>query len=272
VTGHIHLDAYLGRIGYDGPCEATVAVLAEIQQRHVQAIPFENLDIQLGRPIRIDLPSIEGKLVRGGRGGYCFEHNTLLQAALTALGFAVTPLAARVLWQLPPDTEAPLTHMALMVEADGRRWLVDGGFGASSPTAPLHLDGDDRQPTPHEPRRIVRRSAAGYVQQIQFTGGEWADLYQFTLEPCLRVDYEVANWWTSTHPDSRFTRNLIVARTAEARRYTIFNREFTVRHLDGGAEKRELTDPDELLAVLAEDFGLEFPAGTRFGEPSAATR
>jgi N-hydroxyarylamine O-acetyltransferase len=263
----LDIDAYLRRIGCDGPSQPTVAVLAEIQRRHVQTIPFENLDIQLGRPIHIDVASIEEKLVAGRRGGYCFEHNTLLGAALTAIGYAVTPLAARVRWQLPPDAEARLTHMCLLVEAGGRRWLVDGGFGSGSPTAPLDLDSDDPQQTPHEPRRIVRRPDGSHLHQMRLGDGEWADLYEFTLHPTPSVDYEVANWWTSTHPDSRFTRNLVVAATAEGRRLTIFNGEFTIRGTSGAVEKRQLTEPEELLAVLAAEFGLAFPAGTRFGNP-----
>ncbi|MBP6508176.1 MAG: arylamine N-acetyltransferase [Opitutaceae bacterium] len=261
------LDAYFARIGYTGPREPTAAVLTAIQRRHVYTLPFENLDILLGRPIRIDLPSVEQKLVREKRGGYCFEQNLLLQAMLTALGFKVTPLIARVRWQAPAEVITALTHMALMVEAGGERYLIDGGFGSASLTAALRLDTAEPQPTTHEPRRILPRDG-GHVQQTQLSDGEWADLYQFTLDSVPVVDFEVGNWWTSTHPASRFTQNLAAAIAGDGLRHTIFNREFTTRWTDGRVEQRTLASPDELLDVLATHFNLHFPSGTHFNAPA----
>ena len=98
MSESIDLDAYLARIGYDGLRTATLETLTALHALHPSAIPFENLDVLLGRPINLDLPALEAKLVHGGRGGYCFEHNTLMAAALQALGFKVTGLAARVQW------------------------------------------------------------------------------------------------------------------------------------------------------------------------------
>lgn len=260
------LNAYLTRLGYTGPREPTLAVLAELQHRHVCTIPFENLDVLLGRPIRLDLPSVQQKLVSDRRGGYCFEHNTLFQAALSALGFNVTPLVARVRWQVPADIETALTHMILLVAIDRQRHLVDTGFGFGSLTAPLDLDTDAPQPTSHEPHRLLRRDDV-FIHQIQF-GQEWADLYHFTLQPSRPIDYEVACWFTSTYPQSKFVQNLVAAITADGRRHTLLNREFTIRWTDGRVEKRSLATPDELLAVLSEYFSLSFPPGTRFPAPA----
>lgn len=262
-----NLDAYLDRIGYTGPRTPTASVLAEIQFRHVCTIPFENLDLHLGRGIRIDLASIERKLVHDRRGGYCFEHNTLLGAALTALGFVVTPLAARVRWQVPADIETALTHMILLVEAEGQRFLADGGFGSGSLSAALLLDTEAEQTTPHDVRRLVREGSA-FSHRIKLSD-EWAEVYRFTLQPTLTVDYEMANWFTSTWPQSRFRLNLTAALTSPDRRASLLNREFTLRFNDGRVEKRQLETPDELLSVLANHFGLSFPAGTRFGSPGA---
>lgn len=261
------LEAYLARIHFSGARSPRFDTLAEIQLRHVCSIPFENLDILLGRGIRIDLASVQQKLVTDKRGGYCFEQNTLLAAALRSLGFRVTTLSARVRWQVPPETETALTHMMLLVEAEGRRFIVDGGFGAASLTAPLLLDTDAEQSTPHESRRLLRRDGV-YVHQVKHAG-EWADLYVFTLQPMLTPDYEMGNWFTSTWPQSRFRQNLTAALTYEHGRYTLLNREFTHRRSDGQNEKRELATPDELLEVLARYFLLPFPPGTRFGTPGA---
>lgn len=264
----IDLDAYFTRIGYTGPRTPKLDTLREIQRRHVYAIPFENLDIALGRGIRIDLATVERKLVHDRRGGYCFEQNLLLQHVLGALGFAVTPLIARVRWQAVPEVVTAQTHMMLRVELAGTSYLVDGGFGSASLTAPLRLDLiGTPQPTTHEPRRMLQQDGR-YMHQTRLPSGDWADLYEFTLQPVPAIDFEVGNWWTSTHPFSKFTQNVIASAVADGVRYTLLNREFTTRYLDGRAEPRLLATPDELLAVLARSFGLHFPAGTRFNAPA----
>lgn len=262
------LDAYFARIGHTGPREATLETLREIQRRHVYAIPFENLDIVLGRGISLDPARVERKLVHDRRGGYCFEQNLLLQLVLTALGFAVTPLISRVRWQAAPGTVTAQTHMALMVEIAGVPYLIDGGFGNASLTTPLRLDLlETPQPTTHEPRRILHRNGL-YLQQTRLANGEWADLHEFTLNPAPPVDFAMGNWWTSANPISKFTQNVIASTVRDGLRYTLLNREFNTRYLDGRTETRLLASPDELLAVLAEPFGLHFPAGTRFNAPA----
>jgi N-hydroxyarylamine O-acetyltransferase len=264
----IDLEAYLSRIAYNGTRTPSYAALCEIQRRHVCTIPFENLDIHLGRPICIDLPAIEEKIVRHRRGGYCFEQNTLLQAALKQLGFTVRPLLARVRWQVPAEVETAKTHMLLTVACDGSRYLVDGGFGSGSLSAPLRLETEAEQVTPHEPRRVVQRD--GYHAHQIRVADQWEDLYHFTFQPVLPIDYQMSNWFTSTWPQSRFRQNLIAARADEGVRYTLLNREFTIRWMDGRNAKREIASPDELIEVLAEYFALTFPRGTRFGPAGSA--
>jgi N-hydroxyarylamine O-acetyltransferase len=267
------LEAYFSRIGYVGTREPSLATLAAIHRHHVRAIPFENLDVLLGRSIRIDLSSITEKLIHGSRGGYCFEQNALLRAALTAIGFRVTPHMARVRWQVPPETETALTHMLLRVETGAGPHLCDVGFGSMSLVQPLTFEFDVEQPGPFEPRRLVRRSSPDVtgliVQQVRI-GEEWMDVYQFSLDPAPAVDFDVGNWFTSTHPHSRFRQNMIVARCDETHRCTLINREFTIRHADSRVEKRLIASPEELLSVLEEHFRLHFPAGTRFGTTGAA--
>ncbi len=264
----LNLDAYFARLGYTGSRDATAPTLTAIHEHHARAIPYENLDVLLGRGIRIDLASIEQKLVREKRGGYCFEQNTLLAAVLRALGFRVTTCMARVRWNAPADTATPLTHLVLVVEcAGGGRFLADVGFGSLSLIAPLSLEFDREQSGSLEPRRLVQRGS--FIAQQARHGDTWSDIYHFTLEAAPPIDCELGNWFTSTHPQSRFKLNLALARAGHGCRYTILNREFTTRHADGRVEKRELTTPDELLAVLATTFGLHFPPGTRFGPPGS---
>ena len=264
----LDLDAYFARIGYGGPREASLAVLRSIHALHTSAIPFENLDVIRGLGIRLDLPSIEQKLVRDRRGGYCFEQNGLFAAVLEELGFEVTPLSARVRWQVPPQLQTALTHMVLRVDIEGVPYLADVGFGGQTPTAPLRLDVPDAQRTPHEIFR-VGRTGERYTLQLQLADG-WGDLYVFTLERQYPIDFELGNWFTSTHPASPFVQNLVLSRAGlEGERTSLFNRELVIRR-GSTAEKRNVQTPEELLEILASHFGLRFPPGTRFGSAGAA--
>lgn len=133
------LDAYLDRIGLRGRLDPTLTTLRAVVAAHVATIPFENIDVLLGRPPKLDLASLQAKMVRGGRGGYCFEQNKLLRAALQALGFAATGLLARVVRGFPADAERVATHMAVRVDLPEGPFLADVGFGNLTPTAPLAL-------------------------------------------------------------------------------------------------------------------------------------
>lgn len=247
-------DLYLARIGYEGPLAPSLAVLRDIVGRHAEAIPFENLDVQARRGIRLDLPSLQQKLLQQRRGGYCFEHNTLLLHTLRALGFATVGLGARVRRGRPPDFVPPRTHMLLRIDLPEGAFLADVGYGGLTPTAPLALETGREQPTPHETYRLV--PAGDEIDLQARLGGDWADLYRFSLAPQAATDYEVANWFTSTHPESLFVRHLVASRPAPGRRYTLFNDRFSIRHLDGRVERRRVTDAATLAGLLARHFGI----------------
>ena len=259
MTDAIDLDLYFRRIGYDGPREATPEVLAALHRLHPAAIPFESLDPLRGRPVRLDLPSLEAKLLRGSRGGYCFEQNGVFRRVLAALGFTVTPLSARVMWMLPEDAPVPpLSHMLLRVETAEGPVLCDVGFGGQSPTAPLRMQPGLEQPTSHG---VYRLHPAGEAFDLQLRlPDRWATLYRFTLEPRHPADYEVANWFTSTHPQSRFTNNLIASRVVGDQRLNLFNTERTT-HGPGGGERSVLETPEAAHLCLTEEFGLDIPIG-----------
>ena len=261
----INLDSYFARVGFAGQRKPSLAVLRSLCALHPVAVPFENLDVIRGLGVRLDLPSVEQKLVSEGRGGYCFEQNALFAAALEGIGFRVTALAARVRWQIPAEVHMPLTHMVLRVDLEGAPWLADVGFGGLTPTAPLRMDVVESQSTPHESFRVVP-SGSGYMLQAQLAN-KWSDVYHFTLEPQYPIDYEVANWFTSRYPTSRFILNLIVSRAGkDGERVSLMNRKLVIRR-GSEAEKHMVNGPEELLRVLADQFGLHFPSGTRFGAP-----
>lgn len=255
----IDLDRYLARIGYTATPRADLATLRALTELHPAAIPFEGVDVLLGRPVEIGARAIQAKLIDGGRGGYCFEQNGLLKRVLEAVGFQVEGLIARVLWMLPPDAPLmPLTHMALRVTIDGERWLADVGFGACVAGAPLCFDAvGAEQPTRHETFRLTRRGAWTLIE-AQLPDG-WHSLYMLSPEPAVEADYAAANWYTSTHPASGFRRELRVALTAPDRRTTLMNNRLTVRHAGGGMERRFLSR-QEIADALVSTFGLRLDA------------
>jgi N-hydroxyarylamine O-acetyltransferase len=254
-----HLPAYLARIGDSGPLAPTSEVLDRIHQAHATTIPFENLDILLGRPIRIDLESLQAKLVRGRRGGYCFEQNTLFAAALEHIGFRVTTLAARV--RFGSTGPRPRTHMLLKVDLDDGPRLADVGFGGEGLLRPIPMEPGRESRQFHCIYRVVEEGPALVVQSLRPEG--WFDLYAFTMEPNHPVDYEVSNHYTSTYPTSIFRRELIVQRPTPEARYGLRGRELTIRRGDE-TTAREIGDDEELLHLLSATFGLDFPPGTRF--------
>jgi N-hydroxyarylamine O-acetyltransferase len=273
----VDLEAYFERIRYAGPRDASLDALHGITEAHVRQIPFENLDVLLNRPISLQPASIARKLIDERRGGYCFEHNTLLLHVLETLGFQVTPLSARVRLQRPRTDMPARTHMFLRVELEGSSWLTDVGIGGLSLTRALRLELDTPQPTPHETRRIVSEGAwTGLAQRAPdarlfhqaYYAGAWHDLCDFTLEPMHEIDRVIGNWYTSAHPESHFKNRLIVARATADGRVTLANRELGLRGPDGRSESRLLQSPEELLNVLEQYFDLSFPKDTRFHCPA----
>lgn len=256
------LDAYLERTGVPAPLAPSAETLGNLHQAHVGAIPFENLDILRGRPILLDLQSLQAKLVAGRRGGYCFEQNTLFCAVLRRVGFDVTPLAARV--RVGATAVRARTHMLLRVDLPEGPFVADVGFGAEGPVRPLPLSEGREQwigPVGHR----LRREDGLWVLEGN-TAGAWVDFYAFTLEPQYPIDFEMANHFTSTHPRSPFVNTLTAQRSWPDGRVILRNRDLIVRQ--GGAdEATTVRDPEHLLEVLGRHFGLVFPSGTRFSRP-----
>jgi N-hydroxyarylamine O-acetyltransferase len=254
----IDLDAYFERIGYSGDRAPTLKTLQAIHLAHATSIAFENLTPLLQQPVQLDLDSLQQKLIHGGRGGYCFEQNALLREVLIALGFRVTNLAARVLWNIPKGTITPRSHMVLRVELDEEFYIADVGFGGLTLTAPLMLKLDIEQLTPHEPFRLVEVDHAYRVQA--HLGQEWKSLYQFDLQEQQLPDYEVSNWYVSTHPNSLFTTSLIAARPDTDCRHALRNNQMITHYLEGRKEHRVLKTVSELREALEDKFCLRLSA------------
>ncbi|WP_339451038.1 arylamine N-acetyltransferase family protein [Pseudomonas sp. EA_5y_Pfl2_R50] len=251
------LPLYLRRLGFDTPPAPTLATLRQLQQRHTAEFTFENLATITGAPVLIDLASVEQKILHAGRGGYCYELNHLFFALLQTLGFDVRGISARVVMNQPEGSWTARTHRLTLVTLDDVRYITDVGFGGMVPTAPLMLDCEATQTTPHEPFRIEQQ-ADGYMLRAK-VAGEWRAMYLFDLQRQEDIDYTVGNWYVSTHPESPFANRLMVARTGEGWRKTLNNGSFALHRMGAESERRELTDVDELIALLTEEFGLRVP-------------
>jgi N-hydroxyarylamine O-acetyltransferase len=251
----IDLDAYFKRIGYAGPRDASLSTLRELHYLHPQAIPFENLDPLLKRPVKLDLASLQAKLVEGGRGGYCFEHNTLFANALRQLGFRVQEGTARVRWSVPAGVRTPRVHCMLFVEAEGEDYLADVGFGGNVLTAPLKLESRDHQTTPHEDFRLIDEDDR-VVQEAKINGS-WTPLYAYDFAETHPVDYEMGNWLTSTHPESIFVNGLLGARCEPGKRYAIHDNQLAIHTTNGGTQKQTLRSAAEVRDALTELFKLQ---------------
>ena len=256
------LEAYFRRIGSAGPRTATFDTLAALHLLHPQAIPFENLDTLLRRPIVLSTAALERKMLSGGRGGWCYEHNLLLGGVLEALGFQVTGYAARMLRTMPEGVTLPRTHMLLGVEwGSGEATdfcLADVGLGVMTFTGPLRLISDVEQSTPHGTFRLLETGRGSFVTQA-LLHGEWQSIYSFDLQPQMLADYEMHNWYLSHFPESVLLNNLMATRAAPGRRYALFNNRFTTHHLGGESDKVMLTSPGELREVLEGAFQIRLP-------------
>jgi N-hydroxyarylamine O-acetyltransferase len=255
----VDFDAYFARIGYGGRFAPTLETLQQVHALHAASIPFENLSAFLGEPIRLDLDSLQAKLVGAGRGGWCFEHNLLLRHVLRGIGFHVTSLAARVRWNVAPHVVTPRSHCLLRVKLDGGDYIADVGFGGQSLTAPLRLEPDIEQSTPHEPYRL--RLAAGQYTLESRIAGEWPALYVFDLQEQLQPDFEVSNWYLAHHPQSQFVTGVIAARAAADRRHALRNTRYAVHYPDGTTERRDIASVDEYRGLLADALRIRLPEG-----------
>lgn len=263
------LDGYFERIGYQDSPAWGLQSLRRIVFAHATAIPFESLDALAGTPISLDLDRIVEKLVRRRSGGYCFEQNALLATVLRELGFEVDELSARVWYNTPDGATPPRTHVFLAVTINDTRWLADCGIGGSTPTGLMRLDQlGDNQDMLGEVRRIVPLEGGlvpSFMHQVLY-GDQWMDVYEFTGETMPKIDQEMGSWWTSTHPNSKFRKNLIVAiLNRDGTRYSIVNNEFLHRRSSEILKRTKIKSLDQLRHLLRERFGLELPKAAKVG-------
>lgn len=252
------LDAYLAKLGFTSAPPPTLDTLRALHRAHVTTIPFENLEIIAGRPIPLDLPSVQRKLVDQPRGGYCFEHATLFAAALDHLGFRFTLLTGRITLGADPATRPP-THALIVVEFDdGSRHLCDVGFGRG-PFEPVPLvDGAEVDQVGWRFRMTSSEmdDVFGTPRWSLWQHGEdWIDRHAFTLNPQFAIDWAVSNLFVSTSPRSPFTARTFVQRFSEDAHHTLDATEWTTAS-PTGEQTTVSVDPAELPTLLADVFGI----------------
>jgi N-hydroxyarylamine O-acetyltransferase len=245
------LDDYLVRIRYRNPVTPDLATLKGLHCAHVDAIPFENLEIQMGGAVLLAPERLEAKMVRRRRGGYCFEQNALFASALRSIGFTVETCEARVR-QGMAGALLPRTHMVLTVRIDGRDYLADVGFGGDGLVEPIAMDGSVDQQAGFT-FRVVRD---GVLRLLQHQAAGWGeDLFAVLPDPVHAVDFEMANWYTSTFTRSPFVLNVTAQRITNGTRHILRNLTYTV--LTGTESNTRAITRAELVPLLRDIFGLD---------------
>ncbi len=258
MTANAWLDAYFDRVQYSGPSNASLETLRALHMAHVFTVPFENLNIHMGRPIDLDPEILISKIVHQTRGGYCFEMNGLFALVLEAMGFKLDRLLARILFGRDPAKLNPRTHQLLLVHIGKERWMVDVGYGARGLMAPLlfEVGHTERQFMDHFALR--HDDTLGYVLQGEIEG-DWKNLYCFSLEPNLPVDYIVPNYYTSTWPQSHFVQQRICAMPARTGRLAMTNATLKITS-NGVTTETHAENHAQYLAMLRDHFGIRLTA------------
>ncbi len=239
--------AYLARIGAARPERPDAEALLRLQRAHLLAVPFENLSIHLGEPIVLDERALVEKVVERRRGGFCYELNGAFGTLLSALGYEVTLLSARV---FDGDRAGPpFDHLALRVDLD-EPWLVDVGFGKFS-LHPLRLDARDDQHDPGGVFRITENGQHGDVDVMLDGRPE----YRLDPRPYELGDFVPTCWWQQTSPLSHFTRSLTCSLTTESGRVTLSGTKLI--NTVGGERREFVLDGDaDVLDAYRTYFGI----------------
>jgi N-hydroxyarylamine O-acetyltransferase len=242
--------AYLQRIGYQGPLEPNLDTLRALHRSHLRAVPFENLDISLGRPIVLNEARLFEKVVRRRRGGFCYELNGLFAALLRELGFDVQRLSARVA-TAAGGFGIEMDHMALRVQLE-EPWLADVGFGEGF-LEPLRLD--ERGEQARDEGRYRLEGEGDSLTYLRWSAGAWKADYLVSPRPYTLEEFDVGCRYHQTSPESPFTRWRVCTRPTPEGRITLSDMKLI---LTTGGERREQPLEDEAAyhTALREHFGI----------------
>ena len=244
------LTDYCQRIGFSGELRADLPTVQALMQQQLRTIPFENLDVLAGKPISLEPDDIVAKLIGRRRGGYCYEVNGLFAMVLQVLGIPYQFVAARPMFY---PVKRPRTHAALVVELEGKQWLVDLGFGSYGIRAPLDLAVLDTPIQQDGDTFMLIQQGSDWVLKA-WVEGQWVNQYGFNHCPVEWIDFAPANWLNSTHPQAIFTQKYLVVRFTEQGRLILFADTFKV--VENQQVTQTTVQAHEYEAILAREFGL----------------
>lgn len=247
------LPRYLDRIQYAGPVDPSFATLAALQEAHVCSVPFENLDVQLGRPLSTSIEEAYEKIVFNERGGWCYEQNGLFGWALSEIGFDVRRIAASVMRE-QKGTASEASHLCLLVESpeSNTRYLADVGFGGSM-IRPIALQEAQHDQPPFT--LGLERLDDGYWHFWEDLG-EGRFTFDFVDEPASESLLAKKCTNLQDDPASSFVLNLAAQLRTHDQHFVLRGRVLTVARL-GNTESKTLNSPEELVSVLLNEFHLD---------------
>jgi len=253
----LSVDAYLQRIGCGSRSGTTIEFLAELQERHLHSVPYENLDVLAGKELSLRVPALYEKIVLDRRGGYCFELNALFAWLLQAVGFEVIHYVARF-WRDEPNPPPKRRHHVLGVKIGAHTYLTDVGVGGIVPRRPVRLVEGEESPQGDECYRMDRDPRFGWLL-MELKRGTWNRVYSFTEEPQEDQDFAFANFWCQQAPTSIFRQGAMLAIRTKDGRNSVSGREFRLFR-SHGVESFTPVDPVAYRDALLKHFGLRLPS------------
>ncbi|MDX2469552.1 MAG: arylamine N-acetyltransferase [SAR324 cluster bacterium] len=247
-----HIQGYLRRLEVT-ETKPSLALVEEIQRKHLAAFSFNSVAVLLKRPISLEIEDIAKKIVTQHLGGYCFEHNKLIYEALKALGFKVRILIARMVNN--KDIDTPRTHRITLLDWEGANYMVDVGFGPNCIRKPLKIEVGTESHQDHLTYRIAQNKIQDFQLELKIAAGFFS-FFTFNFQVYTEADCLVGNFYSCQHPDAAFVNNLVVARIFTTEILSLRNKFY---HRIGVTETQvtEITSHLQLQSILLGDFELK---------------
>jgi len=249
----VDISRYLSRIDLQN-CGNNLEDLKLLQQKHIQSICFENLDVVVGRKIKLDYNHLFKKIVTSGRGGYCFELNILYSELLKSLGFSPKPVLGRV-WLRNPDATPPRNHLAHLVKLNGETFITDVGFGGLTTRIPLNINDSSEVNDNDGFVRIKPFDKNQYMVQRKVEN-DWANQYSFETVNISEEDIQISNYYMSTNPKSHFFNDRFIGKFTKKGRIGLFNNQMSTREGIQVINKKQIPYGSEWLDTLESEFHL----------------
>jgi arylamine N-acetyltransferase len=248
------ISKYLSRVKLDD-CNSDLDGLTKLQEQHMENIPFENLDIAVGRKIELDHRHLFDKMILKNRGGYCFELNTLYAELLKSLGFSPKPVLGRV-WLSNPKGLPPRNHLAYTVNLEGKTYITDVGFGGLVTRIPLDINVSSPVNDKDGAVRILPLADHQFMVQRKTEKG-WASQYSFENVEISEEDIYIANYYMSTNPRSHFCRHKFVGKNTKEGRIGLFNNKIAIRKGMKMVNKKRVEYGEDWLGIVKNDFSID---------------